>query len=281
MSDPERVTAAAQHRHPAGVGALSAAASRRTSCLPRNPDKAAVLAAQGAFPVSVSLFDPPALAAAFAGHDAVVNLATAMPSTARFVVRRAWRATERVRREGSAAVVDAALAAGVGRVVQESVAMLYRDHGAGWIDEDAPVDRYPATTGNHAAEASARRFAAAGGTGTVLRFGLVYGPTPGSAAPPAGRPATPVPGTAGSRLPLSSAVPLAITINGSRSARAAPRGCCHRAHVLLVAIHRPGSIRAAQRGCRRDRGVPLTSITSRCGSTGDLLASNDTLCFYA
>ena len=36
---------------------------------------------------------------------------------------------DRVRTEGSAAVVDAALAADVGRVLQESVSMLYRDQG--------------------------------------------------------------------------------------------------------------------------------------------------------
>jgi nucleoside-diphosphate-sugar epimerase len=151
-------------------------AGHAVTALARTPDKAAALAAQGATPVSVSLFDPAALTKAFAGHDAVVNLASALPSTARFLLRRAWRPTERVRTEGSAAVVDAALAAGVRRLVQESVAMVYRDHGSDWVDEDAPVDRYPATTGNHAAEASARRFAAAGGTAVVLRFGLFYGP---------------------------------------------------------------------------------------------------------
>ncbi|MGH3319100.1 MAG: SDR family oxidoreductase [Streptosporangiaceae bacterium] len=140
------------------------------SAVARTPEKAAVLNAQGASPVS--LFDPSAPADAFAGHDAVVNLATAMPSTTQFVIQRAWRATERVRTEGSAAVVDAALAADVDRLGQESVAMLYRDHGTRWVGEDAPVDRYPATAGNHAAEASTHRFAAAGGTGIVLRFGL-------------------------------------------------------------------------------------------------------------
>lgn len=151
-------------------------AGHTVTALARTPDKAATLAAQGATPVSVSLFDSSALAAAFAGHDAVINLATAMPSTARFMLRRAWRATERVRTEGAAAVVEAARAAGVEQMVQESVAMLYRDHGPDWIDEDAPVDRYPAAVGNHAAEASAQRFAAAGGTAIVLRFGLFYGP---------------------------------------------------------------------------------------------------------
>ncbi len=63
------------------------------------------------------MFDRDALSVAFRGHDAVVNLATSMPSTAAFVLRRAWAGTERVRVEGSAAVIDAALAAGVGLVV--------------------------------------------------------------------------------------------------------------------------------------------------------------------
>ncbi|NEE02427.1 NAD-dependent epimerase/dehydratase family protein [Phytoactinopolyspora halotolerans] len=151
-------------------------AGHTVTALARTPEKAAVLAAQGATPVTVSLFDSSALAAAFAGHDAVLNLATAMPSMTRFMIRRAWRATERVRIDGSTAVVDAALAAGVERVVQESVAMLYRDNGSAWIDEDAPVDHYPAATGNHAAEANAHRFAETGGTAIVLRFGLFYGP---------------------------------------------------------------------------------------------------------
>ncbi|WP_253859495.1 NAD-dependent epimerase/dehydratase family protein [Prauserella alba] len=166
-----------------GTGALGryavpalVAAGHTVTALARTPDKADALAVQGARPVVVSLFDPSALAAAFVGHDAVLNLATAMPSTIGFAFRRAWRATERVRTEGSAAVVDAATTAGVGRLVQESVAMLYRDHGSRWVDEEAPVDHYPAAVGNHAAEASAHRFGAAGGTAVVLRFGLFYGP---------------------------------------------------------------------------------------------------------
>ncbi len=54
----------------------------------------------------------------------MVNLATSMPSMATFVFRRAWRRTERIRIEGSIAVVYAALAAGVPRLVQESVSMM-------------------------------------------------------------------------------------------------------------------------------------------------------------
>jgi nucleoside-diphosphate-sugar epimerase len=123
----------------------------------------------------VSLFDVAALVGVFAGHDAVVNLATAIPSTSKFMSARAWAANQRVRTEGSTAVVGAALDAGVGRLVQESVCMLYADGGAGWIDEDAPTDRYPMAEGNHAAEANTQRFTTAGGIGVVLRFGWFYG----------------------------------------------------------------------------------------------------------
>jgi nucleoside-diphosphate-sugar epimerase len=166
-----------------GTGAIGShalpalvAAGHNVTALVRTPEKAAAVRAQGADPVMVSMFDRAALTESFRGHDAVVNLATSMPSTATFVFRRAWKPTERVRSEGSAAVVDAALAAGVPRLVQESVSMVYPDRGAVWIDEDIEPNPYPNARGNLAAEASATRFSKVGGSGIVLRFGLFYGP---------------------------------------------------------------------------------------------------------
>jgi nucleoside-diphosphate-sugar epimerase len=150
-------------------------AGHSVTALARTPEKAAALSAQGATPLSASLFDRSALTTAFNGHDAVVNLATAIPPMSRWMSAKAWRSNDRVRTEGSTAVVDAALAAGVDRLVQESVSMLYRDHGARWVDEDAPIDRYPMARGNLAAEANVHRFSEAGGTGIVLRFGWFYG----------------------------------------------------------------------------------------------------------
>jgi nucleoside-diphosphate-sugar epimerase len=151
-------------------------AGHQVSALVRTPAKAALVEAHGATPAAVSMFDRAALTGAFRGHDVVVNLATSMPTMATFIFRRAWRPTEKVRIEGSAAVVDAAVAAGVPRLVQESVSMLYPDRGDAWIDEDVPPDPYPAAKGNLAAEASASRFTASAGTGVVLRLGLFYGP---------------------------------------------------------------------------------------------------------
>jgi nucleoside-diphosphate-sugar epimerase len=146
------------------------------TALARTPEKAAAITAQGATPVSVSLLDRSALTAVFTGHDAVINLATAIPSMIRWMSTKAWSRNDRVRTEGSAAVVDAAIAAGVDRVVQESVSMLYRDHGAQWVDEDAPIDPYPIARSNLTAEANVDRFSEAGGTSIVLRFGWFYGP---------------------------------------------------------------------------------------------------------
>lgn len=151
------------------------ASGHSVTALARTDERAAELHARGAEPVRVSIFDRAGLMDVFRGHDAVVNLATAQPRSAQFMLLRAWRDTERVRTDGSAAVVDAALAADVPIVVQESVAMLYRDSGQEWADETAPVDRYPMAVGNHAAEASTDRFTASGGTGIVLRFGFFYG----------------------------------------------------------------------------------------------------------
>jgi nucleoside-diphosphate-sugar epimerase len=89
---------------------------------------------------------------------------------------KAWTENDRVRKQGSAAIIDAAIAAGVERVVQESVSMIYPDRADAWIDEQCPPDPFPLAQANLAAEASANRFSTAGGAGVVLRFGWFYGP---------------------------------------------------------------------------------------------------------
>jgi nucleoside-diphosphate-sugar epimerase len=151
-------------------------AGHELTALARTPEKAATLRQQGVTPIILSIFDRVALTQALAGHDAVVNLATAIPPSRKFMQKRAWEENDMVRVLGSAIIVDSAIAAGVPRLVQESVSMLYRDHGNGWIDEDCPTDDFPMAAGNHAAEDNASRFSAAGGAGVVLRFGWFLGP---------------------------------------------------------------------------------------------------------
>lgn len=151
-------------------------AGHTVTALARSPGKAAGLEAQGVEPVKVSIFDKVGLAKMVAGHDAIVNLATALPATSDFRKISAWSENIRIRTEGSAAIVDAALEAGVPRLIQESVSMIYRDHGAQWIDETWPTEAFPMARSNLAAEASANRFTEAGGSGIILRFGWFYGP---------------------------------------------------------------------------------------------------------
>lgn len=143
----------------------------------RTPEKRATLERAGARGVDVDLFDPMAVRRAVAGYDAIVNLATAVPSPAwRVFAPGAWREMDRVRREVSANLVDGALAAGtVTRFVQESFAPIYQDSGNRWIDESSPVQPRSFNRSTLDAESNARHFGQ-GGTWVVLRFGSLYGP---------------------------------------------------------------------------------------------------------
>jgi nucleoside-diphosphate-sugar epimerase len=76
----------------------------------------------------------------------------------------------------SAVLVDAAIAAGVERFVQESFAPLYPDGGDRWIDETVPPQPVAYNLSVLDAERSAERFTASGRRAVVLRFGGFYGP---------------------------------------------------------------------------------------------------------
>lgn len=152
-------------------------AGHAVTAIGRSADKRRALEEVGASAIDVSMFDQPALERAVAGHDAIVNLATHMPaSTFRMLLRSQWRENDHVRRDGSRTIVDAALAAGVPRIIQESFGLIYPDRGAEWIDETTPVSPVAYNVSTVDAERSAERFTTAGGVGVVLRFGALYGP---------------------------------------------------------------------------------------------------------
>lgn len=154
------------------------AAGHDVVAVARTDDKADLVQALGGRPVAVSLFDPEGLTTAMAGCDTVVNLATHVPPLHRMADPTAWAEHDRLRIEGSAALVDAAVAAGVDTYVQESIAFGGVGDGDRWIDETAALADGLARAGIEGAEASTARFAAAGDRrrGIALRFGLFHAP---------------------------------------------------------------------------------------------------------
>src|SRR5215469_14424240 len=145
--------------------------------LARSEGNVALLRSFGAEPVRVDLFDLAALTQAMEGCDAILHLATKIPSTMNLGKRSAWVETDHIRREGTRNVVDAALAQQVQTVIYPSICFAYPDSGAEWIDttlDKLVVGDYYATTFD--AEREVQRFAAAGRRGITMRMGVFYGP---------------------------------------------------------------------------------------------------------
>jgi len=76
-------------------------AAHTVTALARTPEKAAQLSKQGASPITVSIFDRAALTEAFKGHDAVINIASAIPPTSKFMQIKAWADNDRVVQGGA------------------------------------------------------------------------------------------------------------------------------------------------------------------------------------
>ena len=135
------------------------------------------LESMGVALVESSFSDGSSLRRAASGCDVVVNLATHMPaSTTQMLLRSSWKENDDIRSLGSSNLVDAALAEGVGRFVQESFAPVYPDRGERWIDEAVPLRPVRYNRSILDAEVAAARFTGAGGVGVVLRFADFYGP---------------------------------------------------------------------------------------------------------
>lgn len=152
------------------------AAGHDVTAVARSSAKADVVRTLGASPVGVDLFEAEEVSAAVVGHEVVVHLATNIPPMSRATRASAWATNDLLRTEAAQHLVDAALAAGASRYVQESICFPYRDQGDEWIDESSELDHVGAFASAGVAEATTARFSAAGGQGVVLRFAQFYAP---------------------------------------------------------------------------------------------------------
>ena len=117
------------------------AAGHTVRGLSRSPENAALLRRLGAEPVDADLFDLVSLQVALRDADAVFHLATKIPPSTRSWRLSAWAENDRIRRDGTRALVTAALASPtVKTFVYPSFALVYPESGDEWIDaENTPA----------------------------------------------------------------------------------------------------------------------------------------------
>jgi nucleoside-diphosphate-sugar epimerase len=153
-------------------------AGHEVRALARSPERVEPIGAMGAKPVVADIFDLDAMTNAVSGADTLVHVATRIPSATQMRSESAWAENSRLRVEGTKVLVDAALAAGVSRVIAESITFIYRDGGCEWLDERAPVEATVGLEPVIALEHEVERFTsgADGNVGIALRFGSFYGP---------------------------------------------------------------------------------------------------------
>ena len=149
------------------------ARGHRVRALVRRPESAAPLAQCGAEVRTADIFDVGSLKAAFTGCDAVINLATSVPRPGQ---APDFAMNNRIRREGTVAVIAACRDTGVERMVQQSIAMVHAGSGDDWIDESSAVRPTPVTQSAIDMEALVT---ASDRQWIILRGGLFYGPGTG------------------------------------------------------------------------------------------------------
>ncbi|MGI5283891.1 NAD-dependent epimerase/dehydratase family protein [Nonomuraea polychroma] len=138
----------------------------------RDEAKAALLRGLGAVPVQVDVYDAAALRTAVAesGADVVMHQLTDLSGGD-------FAANSRIRVIGTRNLVDAALAAGVRRIVAQSISWVYEPGDAPAAEETpldlhAPEPRRPMVEAVAALESAVRELP----EWVVLRYGMFYGP---------------------------------------------------------------------------------------------------------
>ncbi|MGP3955522.1 NAD-dependent epimerase/dehydratase family protein [Nonomuraea sp. 3N208] len=138
----------------------------------RDEARAALLRGLGAVPVRVDMYDAAALRAAVreSGADVVMHQLTDLSGGD-------FAANSRLREIGTRNLVDAALAAGVRRIVAQSISWVYEPGDEPAVEETpldvhAPGSRRPMVEAVAALESAVRELP----EWVVLRYGMFYGP---------------------------------------------------------------------------------------------------------
>lgn len=133
----------------------------------RRPEQGPALEAAGAEVVQGDILDRDSLTRAAIGCEAAMHLATAIPRGP----GGDWSRNDRIRREGTANLLAAAVAQGVRRYIQQSIVMLYGDTGSTLVDESTPLQPRPGIQSSADMEAFVRQ---SGLEWCILRGALFY-----------------------------------------------------------------------------------------------------------
>lgn len=156
------------------------AAGYRVRALAREPARARIAAACGAELMAADIFDEASLRGGLVGCDVAINVATSLPRPTS--ERGAYARNDQLRREGTGFWVRACRDAGVGRILQQSIAMVHAGGGDAWADETTfhPIDQESSVGATIAAVREMEATVAESGLDwVVLRGGLFYGPGTG------------------------------------------------------------------------------------------------------
>lgn len=159
-----------------------AAAGHEVTGMTRRPERVAEIEAAGARSAVCDVFDGDALRAAVAEArpEVVVDQLTAFPAELDPRKPDVYEATNRIRTKGTRLLVEAAQAAGAGRMVAQSVSFIYEPVG-GWVktESDPVISSAPepfATAMRAMLDLERQVTQADAIEGVVLRFGFFYGP---------------------------------------------------------------------------------------------------------
>ncbi len=144
--------------------------------LARDERGEALVRTHGGQPKRASLFDADELARAAEGAAIVIHAATSIPNKTRLKLDD-FAENDRIRREGSRALGEAAGRVGARLYLQQSIVWVARPADGSQFDEDTPPQPDPVSLSAHDAEQIAREAAARHGFDAgILRCGWFYAP---------------------------------------------------------------------------------------------------------
>lgn len=157
-------------------------AGHEVTAMTRSPSRVEQIRSQGARPVACNVFDQDGLRDAVVASkpDVLIHQLTDIPRRIHpRRVKTAMAATDRLRTEGTKALLQAAKAARTRRLIAQSIAFLYRPVGSALATEDEPLyhDAPTAFAGMVRAVDECERIVLGDAEieGIVLRYGYFYG----------------------------------------------------------------------------------------------------------